>query len=182
VTRSCDASASNICPNKHYHCAMCAGVASCHFGRYVVYFRDAGATLPVKLRSGGVRLIPWGRRRYQRGSLPVGACAEWESIKAGAWVSYQPIPVKLAVDHYMRDLAGFHDWFELTAGQYLQGVVARCAMSNARTWSRCDAWLRKGKPLRESGDRLSRVRVLCRDLRFAKAAGQTPPADAYRGA
>jgi hypothetical protein len=123
VTRSCDASASNIYPNKRYHCAMCAGVASCHFGR-VVYFRDAGATLPVKLRSGGVRLIPWGRRRYQRGSLPVGACAEWESIKAGAWVSYQPIPVKLAVDHYMRDEAGFHDWFELGEGQYLQGLVA----------------------------------------------------------
>jgi hypothetical protein len=103
---------------------MCSAVAYRYSRRYVAFFQDAGAMLPARLRSGGIRLVPWGRRPYQRGSLPLGACAEWESVKHGAWASFNPIPVKLAVDYYMRDEAGFHDWFELIPGQYLQGLVA----------------------------------------------------------
>ena len=106
---------------------MCGGVYYKHGGQDVrVYFPNPAAMLPVKRKSGGEELLPWGRRQQQKGVLPLGGWARLESIYAGRWDKWFPVPVKLPIQSFMeKDLEGHTHWYDLTRGQWIQGLVAR---------------------------------------------------------
>jgi hypothetical protein len=90
-----------------------------------VFFSNPKATLPVRTRSGEYSLLPWGRRKVQRGTLPFGCCARLDSIYAGRWDKWFPVPVKLCVQRFMeRDMEGRTRWFDLPKGKWIQGLVA----------------------------------------------------------
>ena len=83
------------------------------------------AVLPVRLKSGEIELITWGRRKGEEGPLPQTGWAKIESIEDHKWDRYHPHPVKIAVDAYMeKDKQGLSYWFELQSGQFIQGLVA----------------------------------------------------------
>ena len=106
---------------------MCGGVYYSHKGQEVrVFFPNPRAMLPVKTRAGDIQLLPWGRRRKQIGKLPMGGWARLDSVYAGRWDRWFPVPVKLPVLSFMeKDIEGKDHWYELPRGQYLQGLVAR---------------------------------------------------------
>lgn len=90
------------------------------------YFANPNAKLPVRTKSGNPSLLPWGRRQQQAGNLPLGGWARLRSIENHRWDKYFPQPVKLATDSFMEhDFEGNRHWFELTRGQWIQGLVAR---------------------------------------------------------
>jgi hypothetical protein len=91
-----------------------------------VYFPNPKALLPVKTRAGGIKTLAWGRRHEQSGALPLGGWARLDSIYAGRWDRWFPVPVKIPVKSFMeKDLEGHSHWFDLTRGQWIQGLVAR---------------------------------------------------------
>ena len=106
---------------------MCGGVYYQHEGNLVrVYFPNPKATLPVQMRGGETVLLPWGRRKEQQGRLPMGGWARLDSIYAGRWDRFFPKPVKCPIQSFMeKDIEGQSHWYDLTAGQYIQGLVAR---------------------------------------------------------
>lgn len=106
---------------------MCNCICYSHGGRTVrIRFSDPTAVLPVKSRAGAVTLLPWGRRQIQKGALPLGGWARLDAIHAGHWDRWFPVPVKLAVDGFAeRDIEDRYHWYELTRGQWVQGLVAR---------------------------------------------------------
>ena len=106
---------------------MCAGVGYLHEGQaYRVYFPNPSAVLPVRTKSAGIQLLPWGRRKEQAGRLPLGGWARLDAIYGGRWDRFSPKPVLLAVDRFTeKDHEGQAHWYDLTRGQYIQGLVAR---------------------------------------------------------
>jgi len=91
-----------------------------------MYFPNPKAVLPVQKKDGGLILLPWGRRQQQTGNLPLGGWARLDSIYAGRWDKYFPIPLKIPVLSFMeKDFEGNSHWYDLNKGQYLQGVLAR---------------------------------------------------------
>ena len=91
-----------------------------------VYFPNPKAMLPVRKKSGSIDLLPWGRRKQQAGELPLGGWARLDSIYAGRWDRWFLIPVKLSIKSFMeKDLEGQSHWYDLTTGQYIQGLLAR---------------------------------------------------------
>jgi len=106
---------------------MCGGVYYHHNGQDVrVYFPNPKAMLPVITKSKEIELLPWGRRKEQRGHLPLGGWARLDSIYAGRWDKWFPLPVKLPVQQFMeKDIQGNSHWFDITAGQFIQGLIAR---------------------------------------------------------
>ena len=106
---------------------MCGGVYYSINDRDVrVYFPNPKAQLPVKVRTGGIGILAWGRRREQAGTLPLGGWARLDSIYAGRWDRWFPVAVKLPVKSFMeKDLEGHSHWYDLTKGQWIQGLVAR---------------------------------------------------------
>ena len=106
---------------------MCSGIYYAYRGQDVrVYFPNPGAMLPVRKRSGEYELLPWGRRGKQAGKLPLGGWARLDSIYAGRWDYWQPVPVKLAVKSFMeKDIENNGHWYDLVRGQWIQGLVAR---------------------------------------------------------
>ena len=91
-----------------------------------VYFPNPKALLPVKTRTGSIKTLAWGRRREQAGTLPLGGWARLDSIYAGRWDRWFPVAVKIPVKSFMeKDLEGHSHWFDLTRGQWIQGLVAR---------------------------------------------------------
>ena len=91
-----------------------------------VYFPNPKALLPVKTRTGGIKTLAWGRRREQAGTLPLGGWARLDSIYAGRCDRWFPVAVKIPVKSFMeKDLEGHSHWFDLTRGQWIQGLVAR---------------------------------------------------------
>jgi hypothetical protein len=107
---------------------MCGGVYYSANGQDIrVWFPNPKARLPVAMRSGDTRLLPWGRRHEQAGQLPLGGWARLDSIYAGRWDRWFPVPVKLSVKSFMeKDFEGHSHWYDLTRGQWIQGLVARC--------------------------------------------------------
>ena len=105
---------------------MCGGVYYLINGEEVrCYFPNPKAQLPVKKRSGGIELLPWGRRKNQAGDLPLGGWARLESIYEGRWDRWRPTPVKLGVSQFMeKDIEGNGRWFDITRGKWIQGLVA----------------------------------------------------------
>lgn len=106
---------------------MCGGVFFTHNNtEYRYYFPNPAAQLPVRQKDGESILLPWGRRQQQQGLLPMGGWARLESIYAGRWERYFPIPVKLPVSQFMeKDIEGASHWFDVTNGKWIQGLVAR---------------------------------------------------------
>ena len=106
---------------------MCGGVIYEYEGKPVrVFFPNPYARLPIMKKGGGITLLPWGRRKDEPGHLPRGGWARLDTIKAGRWDAWQPRPVKLQVQRFMeKDIQGESHWFELTRGQWIQGLIAR---------------------------------------------------------
>lgn len=106
---------------------MCGGVYyQGEEGLERCYFSNPGARLPILMRDGRIALLPWGRRQRQQGQLPMGGWASLKSIQGGYWDRWFPVPVKCPVQSFMeKDITGNSQWFDLTAGQYVQGLVAR---------------------------------------------------------
>ena len=106
---------------------MCGGVKYRQADRTLTsYFPDPNARLPVVQRAGGVELLPWGRRQTLPGRLPPGGWARLDSVRAGKWQRYAPVPVRIEVEAFMeKDGAGLSHWYELAAGEWPQGLVAR---------------------------------------------------------
>jgi hypothetical protein len=106
---------------------MCDGVYySISDGDVRLYFPNPRARLPVRTRAGSTQLLGWGRRPGQTGKLPLGGWARLDSIYEGRWDRWLPIPVKVPVKSFMeQDIEGHSHWYDLTKGQWIQGLVAR---------------------------------------------------------
>ena len=90
-----------------------------------VYFPSPKAALPVRLQSGDIAWLVWGRRDGETPAFPQGGWARLESIQAGKWEKYQPRPVVIAALRFMeKDRRGVSHWFEIPAVQMIQGLVA----------------------------------------------------------
>jgi len=91
-----------------------------------VYYPNPRAMLPVRTRNGKSALLAWGRRHEQAGGLPPGGWARLDAIYGGRWDRWFPVPVKLPVRSFMeKDFEGRGRWYDLTRGQWIQGLVAR---------------------------------------------------------
>ena len=97
-----------------------------HQGKiYTVYFARANAMLPVKLATGGIKLVTWGRRQQENSEMPLGGWARIQSIHEGKWTQYFPKPVLLPIEKFMKtDFEGHIHWYEVTKGQWIQGLLA----------------------------------------------------------
>lgn len=107
---------------------MLAAVTYTYQGQhYEVHFRHVHALLPVKLRRGGVALLPWGRRKTQPGKLPYGGCIHLNAIYAGLWQPYHPRPVRLDLESFMiLDYENHPRWYDQKNSLAdIQGLVAR---------------------------------------------------------
>ena len=106
---------------------MCGGVLYNFNDQEIrTYFPNPKAMLPVLTKSSEVLLIPWGRRKEQAGSLPKGGWARLESIREGRWDRWFPRSVKLPITRFMeKDIEGESHWFDLTKGQWIQGLIAK---------------------------------------------------------
>lgn len=106
---------------------MCGGVYYTHNEQDVrVYFPNPKAMLPVRQKTGEIILLPWGRRQDQNGALPLGGWARLDAIYAGRWDRWFPKAVKLNIKSFMeKDIESHSHWFDLTQGQWIQGLVAR---------------------------------------------------------
>lgn len=102
---------------------MCSGV---EFKGRIITFADEAPALPVLLRDGGICWVPWGARHGVPSPWVAGTCARLDSIHAGKWDRYHPVPVKIPVDRVMeRDGRNRPYWVKLGGNQWLQGLVAR---------------------------------------------------------
>lgn len=89
-------------------------------------FAQRNARLPIYLpKTKEVILIPWGRRPKEQSTLPFGCCARRAAIHAGDWDKFNPKPIRISVDGFMEeDVAGTAHWFEVTKGNFVQGLLA----------------------------------------------------------
>lgn len=96
---------------------------------HTIYFINAKAVLPVKLKNGEYKLVTWGRREHEESEMPLGGWAKQTSIKNGDktyWNLYSPKPVQIPVEKFMeKNFEGRSCWYEVTKGKYLQGLLAQ---------------------------------------------------------
>lgn len=96
---------------------------------HTVGFTQSKALLPVKLKTGAIQLVPWGRREHENSELPLGGWARLNSIKSERdkrWDMYLPKPVQVPITKFMeKDFEGRACWYEVTKGKCLQGLLAR---------------------------------------------------------
>jgi len=106
---------------------MCGGVLYQYQARQIITcFSTQRAKLPVLTGNRRIALFLWGRRKQEPGRLPLGGWASLADIRHGKWQRYFPKPVKLTVHSFMEtDIEACDHWFEVTAGQYVQGLLAR---------------------------------------------------------
>ncbi len=107
---------------------MCGGVKYTDKGgkEWAVYFPSPKAALPVLKRDGEVEWITWGKRKEEPDSyFTPGGWARLDSIKAGKWARFNPIPVLLPVQSFMeKDHERKSHWISVPPGQAIQGLVA----------------------------------------------------------
>jgi hypothetical protein len=102
-----------------------------HFEQKVhtVYFNQAKAALPIRLKNGNVKLVTWGRRENENSEMPLGGWARLANIKDDRhqrWNLYIPKPVQLPIQKFMeRNHEGKSCWYEITKGQCIQGLLAQ---------------------------------------------------------
>jgi hypothetical protein len=96
---------------------------------YTVSFIQPKAVLPVKLKTGEIKLATWGRRENENSEMPLGGWARLSNIKNEKnkrWDMYSPKPVKILVDKFMeKDFEGKPCWYEVTKGKCIQGLLAK---------------------------------------------------------
>ncbi len=102
---------------------MCGGI---EYQGAKIYFPNPQARLPVRLRSGEVTWITWGRRQNESiGEFPNGGWARLNSIKAGKWKPWHPKPVLIVADQFMeKDQNGESHWIPLDHRMVIQGLLA----------------------------------------------------------
>lgn len=97
--------------------------------QYTIYFNQARATLPVKLKNGEVKIVTWGRRESENSEMPLGGWARLASIKSKQnprWSMYSPKPVQIPISRFMeKDFEGRACWYDIVKGKYIQGLLAR---------------------------------------------------------
>ena len=92
---------------------------------HTVYFSRPSAKLPVKLANGEIKLVTWGRRQQENSEMPLGGWARLNAIHDGKWSQYLPKPVCLLIDKFMKtDYEGHIHWYNVTKGQFIQGLLA----------------------------------------------------------
>lgn len=90
-----------------------------------VSFDSPKARLPVLMRNGYIRLLPWGRRQHVPSDLPLGGWLQLDEIYQGKWDAFFPKPVKLPIKAFLvRDLEDQARWFHLPRGKWIQGLIA----------------------------------------------------------
>lgn len=90
------------------------------------YFARPGALLPVQLATGEIKLVRWGRRQHEHSEMPLGGWARLSAIHDGKWSLYLPKPVRIPITKFMEtDYEGRVHWYEVTKGQYIQGLLAQ---------------------------------------------------------
>lgn len=106
---------------------MCGGVEFKNGGKTQrIYFPNPEAALPVRLRSGTVTWLPWGRRESEAIALPQGGWARLESVQSGTWDKYHPRAVLIPAARFMeKDHDGHSRWYEVPENEWLQGLVIR---------------------------------------------------------
>lgn len=96
---------------------------------HTIYFTNAKAVLPVKLKNGDCKLVTWGRREEENSELPLGGWARLSNIKNGKdshWNMYLPKPVQIPIVKFMeKNFEGKPCWYEVTRGKYIQGLLAQ---------------------------------------------------------
>lgn len=93
-----------------------------------ITFLTSDAQLPVILRNGRYKLLPWGRRRNELGNLPFGPHASLHQIYSGWWDKFFPRPVKIPYLAFMeQDFEGRSKWYEngLQSQHHIQGLIAK---------------------------------------------------------
>ncbi|WP_317928750.1 hypothetical protein [Halioxenophilus sp. WMMB6] len=105
---------------------MCGGVRFKAEGDELkIYFPNPKAVMPVRRKDGSHELVAWGRRESQPGFMPKGGWARLDSIRAGKWSQYSPVPVKIDVAAFMeKDAENVSQWYELQPGEFIQGLIA----------------------------------------------------------
>jgi putative SOS response-associated peptidase YedK len=106
---------------------MCGGIKyTDHQNKqWTVYFPSPKAALPVIKKSGEIEWIKWGRRKEENVPFfPNGGWARLDSIKAGKWQRYEPMPVLIAINSFMeKDGEKVSHWFDLKPDEVLQGLL-----------------------------------------------------------
>jgi len=96
---------------------------------HTIYFSQAHAMLPVKLKNGEIKLVTWGRRENEYSEMPLGGWARLSSIKNEKdqrWNMYLPKPVQIVMDKFMeKNFEGKSCWYEVTKGKCVQGLLAQ---------------------------------------------------------
>ncbi|MDP1539266.1 MAG: hypothetical protein Q8K94_08865 [Moraxellaceae bacterium] len=101
---------------------MCSGIE--YLGKMHLW-RDVDVTLPVLMKDGSIRWLKWGERHGVQSAFVQGPCARLDSIQAGKWQRFNPMPVKIPITRYMeRNQKCAPYWVKVEDGQYLQGLVA----------------------------------------------------------
>lgn len=81
--------------------------------------------LPAQLRSGEVKLLPWGRREAQSGRLPMGGWAQLQLIHRGVWAKWNPLSVLLNVYGWMeKNYDSNLHWYAPAHEDLIQGLSA----------------------------------------------------------
>lgn len=96
---------------------------------HTVYFNQANAKLPVKLKNGRTQLVSWGRRENENSSMPLGGWARQMNLRSAihnrwhgcSWKSVQ-IPVRKFME---KNFEGKSCWYNITKGQCIQGLLVR---------------------------------------------------------
>jgi hypothetical protein len=103
---------------------MCISICYVDKTKIVIsYFAQPEAQLPVQMKSGDIEYLPWGRRQNESGVLPLGGWINWDLFRQGKFDYYLPKLVKIPIKKFMEaDIEGRELWFDVIAGQYLQGV------------------------------------------------------------
>jgi len=96
---------------------------------YTVFFAKANAKLPVRMKSGEIKLVAWGRRENENSDMPLGGWARLTTLQnenEKKWSFYLPKFVRIPILKFMeKDFEGRACWYEVTKGKYMQGLLAR---------------------------------------------------------
>lgn len=92
---------------------------------WTVYFPNPKAALPIMKKTGDIEWVTWGKRKEENGShFPNGGWARLDSIKAGKWDRYHPVPVLLPANAFMeKDYEKVSHWFDVKADDVIQGLL-----------------------------------------------------------
>lgn len=106
---------------------MCGGVEYLWKGEQrKVYFPRPNAQLPIRLKSGDLDLVTWGRRENEPGRLPATGWARLDSVQDGKWSRYHPMSVRIMVDRFMeKDMDGVAHWYDVKEGAFIRGLLTQ---------------------------------------------------------